>query len=375
VVDPSALAAKVKAVVDAGPQHLQLLLDFDRTITTYWGVDGRKGMSCHGIAEQGRSPELVAKAKAFNDYYYPIEVHPTLTREEKIPYMENWYRDINALLIESNLSRGDIAAAVARSNAQLRGGVREALDFAGAHNVPLIVFSAGIGDVLQEVLAQQYGPLPPSVQIVSNWMVFDDGGRLVGWRAPLIHMFNKNSVHLRSSPAYAELLRRRNVVLCGDGLGDATMAEGLPHDVVVKLGFLNDNAEALRPQFEAAYDVVLLDDSPADVLVDLLHAVATSSGDACEDQDAAEESPRLARAGAATRAIDAQFAASATLARLAADVNAPGTSPTPTPTPTPAATPTPMPTPTPTPMSLAKLRVGRPEPVAEQANMAVAAAQ
>lgn len=40
-------------------------------------------MRCHDDAGE----ELKAKAEAFNAFYYPIEVDPHRTKEEKVPYM------------------------------------------------------------------------------------------------------------------------------------------------------------------------------------------------------------------------------------------------------------------------------------------------
>jgi hypothetical protein len=54
---------------------------------------GQVGQSCHGMIEN--SPGV---SQAFRDYtkilfdkYFPIERSATLTREEKIPLMHEWY--------------------------------------------------------------------------------------------------------------------------------------------------------------------------------------------------------------------------------------------------------------------------------------------
>jgi cytosolic 5'-nucleotidase 3 len=39
--------------------------------------------------------------------------------------------------------------------------------------VPVLIFSAGLADVIEEVLRQQ-AELPPNVHVVSNRMVFDN---------------------------------------------------------------------------------------------------------------------------------------------------------------------------------------------------------
>lgn len=68
---------------------LLLLADFDRTITT-----AACGVSCHGVVES--CAELSAEYRAattelFNKYF-PLETSTELTREEKIPIMQECMR-------------------------------------------------------------------------------------------------------------------------------------------------------------------------------------------------------------------------------------------------------------------------------------------
>eukprot|EP00959_Pyramimonas_sp_CCMP1952_P376680 7889439-Pyramimonas_sp.AAC.1 len=86
--------------------------------------------------------------------------------------------------------------------------------------------------------------------------------------------------------------QRKFVILLGDGLGDVTMAEGvdlrlmccdldnafehdsrcvgIPHEVVLKVGFLNDKVEELMPLYREVYDVIITNDGSMDVVVELL---------------------------------------------------------------------------------------------------------
>ncbi len=40
------------------------------------------------------------------------------------------------------------------------------------HNVPLLIFSAGIGDIIEECLRQHHD-MYRNMEIISNWMKFD----------------------------------------------------------------------------------------------------------------------------------------------------------------------------------------------------------
>jgi cytosolic 5'-nucleotidase 3 len=266
----------INHLIEKGPSALQICIDFDRTITTFYGPNGKKGASCHGIIESNR-PEQVAKVcKELNEKYYPIEVDPKLTREEKIPFMIEWYELVNEQLVLSNIYKKDIKQAVSVANVQLRRGIKELFDFATIHKVPTIIFSAGITDILKEVIEQKYGKLPDNFDIVSNDMVWDENEKHVGWAPDLIHMFNKNELHLKGRPLFEQLKQKKSVILIGDSLGDVTMAEGTGADHVLKIGLLNDNVDGLLSQYEEAYDVILTEDAPLDFVTDLCAQIASS---------------------------------------------------------------------------------------------------
>ena len=278
IADPAAFAATADAIVAGGTASLTVILDFDRTITTHYFDDGfERGATCHGIIESTRGAGLLARARELNDYYYPLEIDPDTPLAAKVPLMEEWYTKVHELLIADGMHRDDVPASVAVARLRLRPGVPELFDWCARHAVPLLVFSAGIGDVLVEVLRQRLpGGLPPCVHVVSNMMRFDPAsGALVGF-SDLIHMFNKHAGVL--DPATLRALSDRPcVLLAGDSLGDASMAEGLPavaHEL--RFGFLNDASTAgrLLPQFVARFDCVLTDDAPATPLLQLLQRIA-----------------------------------------------------------------------------------------------------
>lgn len=167
------LAEKLRTIEQEGLENLVIIADFDRTLSAFGGKKPKTtGQTAHGICEVHLSEGLQAKAKAINAYFYPIEVDPSVPLHQKIPLMEQWYLQINNLLIEAGFRRSHIASSVRDANVKLRPGVKELLDFCKEKSVPLIIFSAGVGDILKEVLKQQYGPLPKLSTIVSNWMRF-----------------------------------------------------------------------------------------------------------------------------------------------------------------------------------------------------------
>lgn len=54
-----------------------------------------------------------------------------------------------------------------------RDGFEQFFDRLQQHNVPVFIFSAGLGDVLEEIM-RQAGVYHPNVKVVSNFMDFDE---------------------------------------------------------------------------------------------------------------------------------------------------------------------------------------------------------
>ena len=192
--------------------------------------------------------------------------------------MVTWWQGAHDIFVAERVTQQKLASAIATARVSLRDGARELFEICAAHAIPVLVFSAGAGDVVRGVLERELGALAPTVHFVANWMRWGDadasGDRLLlGFTEPIIHVFNKCEVHLRSQPeVHAMLARRGNAILVGDSTGDASMGDGLPHDAVLKVGLLNAAAPTAeeRAAYTAAFDAVLIGDAPLDAVVAVL---------------------------------------------------------------------------------------------------------
>nr|XP_006114372.2 7-methylguanosine phosphate-specific 5'-nucleotidase-like [Pelodiscus sinensis] len=152
----------------------------------------------------------------------------------------------------------------------LRDGVDVFFDQLYQSNIPLFIFSAGVGDILEEVLRQAQ-VFHPNVTVVSNYMDFDDKGVLRQFKEPLIHTFNKNNTVLEGTEPFRQLSRRPNILLLGDSLGDLSMADGVADvENILTVGFLNDRVDERRGRYRDAYDIVLEKDETLDVVNGIL---------------------------------------------------------------------------------------------------------
>lgn len=260
--------------------RLVIIADFDRTVTTAFVTPGKNGMSSHGILESCSvlSAEYRKKSKALVDKYLPIEFDPGLSIAQKLPIMQEWYRQGHSLLLQEPVTENVIRKAVAEANVRIRPGFAELQREAQAHGIPLVVFSAGLGNVVREVLRQRVEG-GEAIPVVSNWLRFaPGGGTACGFQEPLVHMYNKDGARLleqMTGEQWQAAFEGRDVaLLLGDGLGDATMADGLSMRAVTRVGFLNEvTAEGQQkrlPGYLAAFDAVVLADGPMDFVLRLL---------------------------------------------------------------------------------------------------------
>ncbi|EOY19307.1 5'-nucleotidase / magnesium ion binding protein isoform 1 [Theobroma cacao] len=272
--DPLSLNHKIAAIRNAGPSKLQVIADFDATLTRYW-INGQRGQSSHGLLQQG-NPEFDAKRQALLQYYHPLEFSPTIPLEEKTKLMEEWWGKTHGLLIEGGLTYDAIKNSVANANIAFRDGVVELFEFLEERDVPVLIFSAGLADIIEEVLRQKVHRSFMNIKIVSNRMLFDDSGHLVSFKGKLIHSLNKNEHALdMAAPLHdqlgdndgpvtdnASVKQRTNVLLLGDHIGDLGMSDGLNYENRISVGFLNDNIEKNLESYRNSFDIVYLNDTP-----------------------------------------------------------------------------------------------------------------
>ncbi|XP_040857267.1 7-methylguanosine phosphate-specific 5'-nucleotidase [Ochotona curzoniae] len=271
---PERVQEIVSALRRGGGDRLQVISDFDMTLSRF-SYNGKRCPSSYNILDNSRiiSEECRKELASLFHHYYPIEIDPHRTVKEKFPHMVEWWTKAHNLLCQQRIRKSQIAQVVRESTAVLREGYKTFFHTLYQDNIPLFIFSAGIGDILEEII-RQMNVLHPNVHIVSNYMDFDEEGFLRGFKGQLIHTYNKNSSVCENSGYFQKLQGRTNILLLGDSMGDLTMAEGAP-DVqnILKIGFLNDKVEEQRERYLDAYDIVLERDETLDVVNGLLQHI------------------------------------------------------------------------------------------------------
>jgi len=277
VKDPNKVEGLIQRILSSGPGELQVITDFDASLCAY-SANGKRCSTSYGAISGSR---LVPKdvfdqgAKLYN-HYHPYENDATISEEERAAKLGEWYerKHENWLKSKMQIPEEDFKKVIKESHLVLREDSQLTLKNLHSHNIPTLVFSAGSGDTIKEVLRLNQVDFP-NTKIVANFMQFNEDTReLIGFSQPTIHPGNKNGTVLRGDPYFENLKTRHNAILIGDTTGDVTMASGMPNqNAILKIGFLNMKVEDHLDTFLDTFDVVLIDDQSfhfVNALVDLI---------------------------------------------------------------------------------------------------------
>uniref|UniRef100_A0A2I2YU77 5'-nucleotidase, cytosolic IIIB n=1 Tax=Gorilla gorilla gorilla TaxID=9595 RepID=A0A2I2YU77_GORGO len=152
----------------------EVISDFDMTLSRF-SYNGKRCPSSYNILDNSKiiSEECRKELTALLHHYYPIEIDPHQTVKEKLPHMVEWWTKAHNLLCQQKIQKFQIAQVVRESNAMLREGYKTFFNTLYHNNIPLFIFSAGIGDILEEII-RQMKVFHPNIHIVSNYMDFNE---------------------------------------------------------------------------------------------------------------------------------------------------------------------------------------------------------
>jgi 5'-nucleotidase len=256
----------------AGHKNLHILSDFDRTLT-YGAIGEVKTPSIISMLRDGKhlTEGYAEKANALFEKYHPIEINLKIPLDKRRRAMQEWWETHNELLINSGLTKSDLVDIVQKGHIKFRKGVSEFIDLLYEYNIPFIILSAsGCGEAIQ-LFFQKIGKDYSNIFYVINRFNWDENGRAISPRGPMIHCLNKSEIILEKIPEiYRAIKNRKNVILLGDSIDDLDMIEGFNYNNLLKIGFLNFDYEKLREDYKKNFDVILEGDGDFNFVNDLI---------------------------------------------------------------------------------------------------------
>lgn len=241
---------------------LYIITDFDHTLTT------KNSQNCWGVLATipHISEDYIVQSIKNNDYYFPIEQNDLLDYETKNQMMYKWYQNHAELLVKYNLQEKDINEISQNNSIILRGGVVNFFKYTNKNNIPVIIISAGISNVIKGVL-KKYNCFFNNVYVISNIFKFKEG-KLKSLRNNIIHSLNKNKVEV--PPKIKEILQNKDqAIIIGDNTGD-TLMKVKENSKTFKIGFLNYNDNLKLQEFKKYFDVIYTDKNDFNDIIKLI---------------------------------------------------------------------------------------------------------
>ena len=264
------LDKKIKEIKTQGFNKLHIVSDFDRTLTKCF-FDGKKIPSVIALIREGGylTKDYPEKAFALFDKYNPIELDNSLDYDYRFEKMQEWWETHEKLLVKSGMHKDVIDNILNKYPKMFREGTVQFLDYLNAHNIPILIFSSGVGNLIEGYLKKE-NRLTPNIHILSNTFNFDEKGYAIGYKNKIIHVMNKSETKIDNKEYRNLILQRKNVILLGDSLEDIGMVNDLETHTIIKIGFLNEDVANKLALYKTKFDVVITNDSSMEYINQLL---------------------------------------------------------------------------------------------------------
>ena len=230
--------------------NFYVVADFDRTITeglsiSTWGVMA---------SAENMDSTYSEKRMALYNYYRPIEINNTISEEEKALEMSNWWNAHIKLFYEYKLKEEILKNALLKCKLKYRDGAKEFLKKMNRYNIPVIIISAGIGNVIEEFLKLE-NDYYPNIKIISNFIEFENG-IIKSLKGESIHALNKNIVNLDENSK--KLINNKDyILLMGDAIADLKMINQSDIERAITVGFLEEKIDENLEYFNKEFDIVI----------------------------------------------------------------------------------------------------------------------
>lgn len=268
---------KILSIRAGGASKLQVLADFDYTCSHLY-YNGQRMSSSFGALEKftGLSDNFRAQTTKLRDHYYPLEVDPTIEKEEKIRLMTEWFTESSQCIIKEGITMATVRKAASTCTIQPRAEFGTLVRRVNQDGVPLLIFSAGIGQIISEVLSN-YNIPTDRLKIISNEIEFGPDERATQFKPPLITTGNKSKVAMTHVEYFNSCRPRTNALLLGDNIEDIQMSACVDAqcDNILTIGYLNDRVDDRRELYMKCFDVVILNDPDMSEVIELYNLVTT----------------------------------------------------------------------------------------------------
>ncbi len=231
-----------------------VVLDFDKTITNQESLDSWMALVDFDIYGENCKKDI----EELNAKYEPFELDYTLDEKVKEKYMEEWYQKSMDLLYRYKLTNSNLKKALQKDTLNFRKGAKDFLQKLQQDNIPVIILSAGIGNVIEEFLKKQEC-YTNNIFIISNFVSFEND-QMKPFTALILHSMNKRIEGKLLEPLQRAINQKQYAILCGDIIEDIQMIAKEKLENTITIGFLNNKIKENLEVYQKNYDIVLTDE-------------------------------------------------------------------------------------------------------------------
>lgn len=237
--------------------NFYVVMDFDKTITTSSGDDSWTIIQNPNIM----NPNFYKDSLLLYEKYGPLELDYTLDTVSKSNYMKEWYLSVMDLTYSYGITYDKLLTCIKSGNMPFRDGFKTFLDILYDYNIPVVILSAGIGNVIAQVLKLNEC-LYDNVHIISNFIKFEDN-KMLPFNDDIIHTSNK-SIDKLPDNICKEINNKDYILLFGDLIEDLNMVHKEDLSKTISFGFLEKNIDKNFEFYKQYFDVVLTDNPSFD---------------------------------------------------------------------------------------------------------------
>ncbi len=239
------------------------IIDFDRTLTT-----GVSDASLGIIPKFLGGKCLEERLKTYN-HYRPLELDYTIEKEEKRKIMKEWATKTFTILSKYLTSEKIIEDSLQDANLHLRNGAKEFLQSLYEKNIPVVIMSAGVGNLIKRFLEKE-GVLYDNILLISNFFEFKDNKTYINTEKL---MASSNKDYSKIPEEVRKILDKKDgILLCGDIVEDIRMIDSKRRNKTLTIGFLDHNIENNLETYNNNFDIVLADNENFNAVMDILNS-------------------------------------------------------------------------------------------------------
>lgn len=236
--------------------NICVFMDYDKTITSSESQDSWDASANKEVMGENLKKDM---DKYYKKYGF-IEFDYHIDKDKREKYIIEWYDKCMDLYYQYGLTKEKLQDSIDNSKLILRKGAKDFLFKLYENNVPVIIFSAGIGNVIEQFLKNEecyYN----NITIIGNFIKFDENGDMIKFSDDMIHSLNKNIDKLSDYKLKEKIEEKEYRIVIGDLVEDINMMGEYPEHKSLKIGFLNKNITKNLEVYRKNFDIVLTEEN------------------------------------------------------------------------------------------------------------------